>query len=44
MSLPVVIDMNLSAEWASLLATAGWSAVHWSAVGDPKALDPAIMA
>lgn len=44
MSLPVVIDMNLSAEWASLLANAGWSAVHWSAVGDPKALDPVIMA
>lgn len=44
MSRPVVIDMNLSAEWVPLLANAGWSAVHWSAIGDPKAIDAVIMA
>ena len=44
MSLRVVVDMNLSAEWVPLLEQAGWSAVHWSAVGDPRAADAAIMA
>jgi predicted nuclease of predicted toxin-antitoxin system len=44
MSVPLVIDMNLSVEWVAELATHGWSAVHWSKVGDPSAEDSVTMA
>jgi predicted nuclease of predicted toxin-antitoxin system len=44
MSLPIVVDMNLSVEWIPLLEQAGWTAVHWSSVGDPRADDATIMA
>jgi len=44
MSVQLVIDMNLSVEWIAELARHGWSAVHWSAVGDPRADDSVIMA
>ncbi|HEY7423500.1 MAG TPA: DUF5615 family PIN-like protein [Gemmataceae bacterium] len=44
MSLKIVVDMNLSVEWVPLLAGGGWQGVHWSAVGDPRATDAAIMA
>ncbi len=44
MSVPVVVDMNLSVEWAPFLGQAGWPAVHWSDVGDPRAEDATIMA
>ncbi len=44
MSLQLVIDMNLSVEWVAHLALHGWSAVHWSTVGDPRADDTVIMA
>jgi predicted nuclease of predicted toxin-antitoxin system len=43
MSLSIVIDMNLSPDWVALLQAHGWSAVHWSTVGDPRATDRAIM-
>ena len=43
MSLRIVVDMNLSSEWMPLLEEAGWMAVHWSAVGDPRADDATIM-
>lgn len=43
MSLRIVVDMNLSPEWVPLLEQAGWSAIHWSTVGDPAADDTAIM-
>ena len=43
MSLAVLIDMNLSAEWVDYLVQRGWPAVHWSTVGDPRAPDPVIM-
>ncbi|MCI0653204.1 MAG: DUF5615 family PIN-like protein [Methylococcaceae bacterium] len=36
--------MNLSPEWVSTLTDRGWEAIHWSAVGDPRALDTEIMA
>jgi predicted nuclease of predicted toxin-antitoxin system len=42
-SLELVIDMNLSPEWVDKLSQFGWSAIHWSAVGDPKSPDSAIM-
>lgn len=44
MSVPLVIDMNLSEEWVAELTSHGWSAVHWSTVGDPCAEDAVIMA
>lgn len=44
MSVRLVIDMNLSAEWVAELAQHGWTAVHWSTVGDPRADDAAVMA
>lgn len=43
MSVPVLIDMNLSPDWVTVLVRHGWSAVHWSTVGDPRATDRAIM-
>lgn len=44
MSLRIVVDMNLSVEWAPLLTRAGWQTVHWSEIGDPRAEDTKIMA
>lgn len=44
MSVPILIDMNLSIEWVEELAKHGWSAVHWSTVGDPRAEDSTLMA
>jgi predicted nuclease of predicted toxin-antitoxin system len=36
--------MNLSVEWVAELARYGWSAIHWSTVGNPRAEDSAVMA
>jgi predicted nuclease of predicted toxin-antitoxin system len=44
MSMQIVVDMNLSAEWVAELVRQGWNAVHWSTVGDPRAEDAVIMA
>ena len=38
-----VIDMNLSPRWAAVLQRHGWAAIHWSAIGDPRATDRIIM-
>jgi predicted nuclease of predicted toxin-antitoxin system len=43
MTLQIVVDMNLSPGWVPLLNEAGIPAVHWSTVGDPRALDAEIM-
>jgi predicted nuclease of predicted toxin-antitoxin system len=43
MSVQVLIDMNLSPDWVPVLVRHGWVAVHWSAVGDPRAPDRVIM-
>ena len=43
MRLKLLIDMNLSPEWVQALQKHGWQAVHWSAVGDPRASDKDIM-
>lgn len=40
----IVLDMNLSPEWVPFLTSAGFDAVHWSTVGDPRASDSALMA
>lgn len=39
MSLKILLDMNLSPSWITALAREGWSAVHWSAIGDHGAPD-----
>jgi predicted nuclease of predicted toxin-antitoxin system len=39
MSVKILIDMNLSPDWVPFLQQHGWSAVHWSNVGDPRAGD-----
>lgn len=43
MTLRIVVDMNLSVEWTHLLEQEGWSAIHWSSIGDPRADDATIM-
>jgi predicted nuclease of predicted toxin-antitoxin system len=43
MTIKILIDMNLSPDWAHLLQSAGWSATHWFNVGDPRATDRDIM-
>jgi predicted nuclease of predicted toxin-antitoxin system len=43
MSVKLLVDMNLSPGWVTLLQDAGWLAIHWSSVGDPKATDRAIL-
>jgi len=40
----VLVDMNLSPEWVAVLNRAGWEAIHWSTVGNPRAEDEEIMA
>ena len=44
MSINLLIDMNLSPQWVEVFERHGWRAVHWSAVGDPRATDRVIMA
>jgi predicted nuclease of predicted toxin-antitoxin system len=39
----LLVDMNLSTEWISLLKGAGHEAMHWSEMGDPRAPDTALM-
>ncbi len=43
MTVKLVVDMNLSPDWISLLESHGWSAVHWSRIGDLRASDATIM-
>ena len=38
----IVIDMNLSPGWVQILEDHGWTAQHWSEVGDPRAIDRTI--
>ena len=35
--------MNLSPAWCTVLCAEGWEAVHWSAVGNPRAADEEIL-
>ena len=43
MSIKLVVDMNLSPDWATYLAANGFGAIHWSAVGNPRATDAQVM-
>jgi predicted nuclease of predicted toxin-antitoxin system len=36
----ILVDMNLSPDWVEVFARHDLSAIHWSAVGDPRAEDP----
>lgn len=40
----LLIDMNLSQRWASVLVGAGFETVHWSAIGRNNATDAEIVA
>jgi uncharacterized protein (DUF433 family) len=42
--LKILLDMNLSPSWIASLESGGHSAVHWSSVASPSALDTEIMA
>ena len=37
------IDMNLSPLWVSFLAEKGFTAIHWSTIGEPCAPDSEIL-
>jgi predicted nuclease of predicted toxin-antitoxin system len=39
----ILIDMNLSPAWVETLVGAGFEALHWSSVGDPRAPDRRIL-
>ncbi len=39
----ILVDMNLSPDWCSLLGDHGMEAMHWSRVGDPQAPDTDIL-
>ena len=43
MSIQILIDMNLSPDWVTILQQHGWSAVHWSTIGDPRAPDRTLL-
>jgi predicted nuclease of predicted toxin-antitoxin system len=43
MSLELLVDLNLSPEWVAVFQRQGWSAFHWSELGDPRATDRVIM-
>ena len=40
----LLLDMNLAPRWVEPLRHAGYEAVHWAAVGDPRATDAELMA
>lgn len=40
----LLVDMNLSPDWVTVLSQAGWETAHWSAIGDWHAADTEIMA
>ena len=43
MSIKILIDMDLSPQWVSVLQSGGWPTLHWSSVGDFRATDRTIM-
>lgn len=43
MSIKILIDMNLTPDWVQSLRNEGWTAVHWSTLGEPNATDRTIM-
>jgi len=43
MNLTFLIDMNLSPAWVDRFVREGWTAIHWSEVGDARATDAVVM-
>lgn len=39
----ILVDMNLTPEWVSVLLAAGLETRHWADVGDPRSSDEAIL-
>jgi len=39
----LLVDMNLSPSWVDVIKQAGFDAIHWSDIGDPRATDQEIM-
>jgi len=39
----ILVDMNLSPDWASFLGEAGFEVVHWSKIGSKTATDSELM-
>jgi predicted nuclease of predicted toxin-antitoxin system len=39
----ILVDMNLSPDWVTVLTNYEITAVHWSTVGEPRAEDAVIM-
>ncbi|MFL6214733.1 MAG: DUF5615 family PIN-like protein [Blastocatellia bacterium] len=39
----ILIDMNLVPAWTEVFQRQGWTAVHWSTIGDARATDQTIM-
>jgi len=39
----ILLDMNMSPQWVTVLINKGISATHWSSVGSPNASDVEIM-
>jgi predicted nuclease of predicted toxin-antitoxin system len=39
----IVIDMNLSPQWADFLKVGGHECIHWSEIGPPNAADREIL-
>jgi predicted nuclease of predicted toxin-antitoxin system len=40
----LLVDMNLSPRWVTLLTNTGWEAIHWSTLGKYDAQDSEILA
>lgn len=40
----ILVDMNLSPAWITVLEDAGHEAIHWSTIGESKAPDKKILA
>jgi len=39
----ILVDMNLSPRWCPVFERQGWPSTHWSTVGDPRAVDTALL-
>jgi predicted nuclease of predicted toxin-antitoxin system len=42
-TLRLLVDMNLSPDWVSVLEAAGHRCVHWASIGEPDAADATIL-
>ncbi len=39
----LLVDVSLSPAWVDFIERAGWKAVHWATIGDPRAKDRVIL-